>query len=213
MVTVDVYGPGPMSLFRAAADKLPGVHNKEGQLVTDGFLDVCALVVPVIEQFGGAFGLVKNDINQNIERLRTRKEQDPQQFEVLFNIIDEEVSRNDHAHSKSCTKGLLWLKRALEFMMAIMGRLLEQPDMSMSEVVYEQYHATLARWHGFWASSAFNVAFNFVPSRQAFMEKVAGKDDPEAVKDMQAFIDAFSPVLAEAHKFLDERGLDDPAKV
>lgn len=48
MVTVDVYGPSPMSLFRAAADKLPGVHNKEGQLVTDGFLDVCGLVVPVI---------------------------------------------------------------------------------------------------------------------------------------------------------------------
>jgi hypothetical protein len=34
------------------------------------------------------------------------------------------------------------------------------------------------------------------------MEKVAGTDDPDAVKDMQAFIDAFSPVLAEAHKFL-----------
>lgn len=51
MVTVDVYGPGPMSLFRAAADKLPGVHNKEGQLITDGFLDVCALVVPVIGEW------------------------------------------------------------------------------------------------------------------------------------------------------------------
>jgi hypothetical protein len=48
--------------------------------------------------------------------------------------------------------------RALEFMMAIMGRLLEKPEMGMSEVVYEQYHATLARWHGFWASSAFNVS-------------------------------------------------------
>lgn len=35
-------------MFRAAAQKLPGVHNKEGQLVTDGFLDVCSLVVPVI---------------------------------------------------------------------------------------------------------------------------------------------------------------------
>lgn len=35
-------------MFRAAAEKLPGVHNKEGQLVTDGFLDVCSLVVPVI---------------------------------------------------------------------------------------------------------------------------------------------------------------------
>jgi hypothetical protein len=46
----------------------------------------------------------------------------------------------------------------MEFMMAIMGRLLEKPEMSMSEVVYEQYHATLAQWHGFWASSAFNVS-------------------------------------------------------
>lgn len=34
------------------------------------------------------------------------------------------------------------------------------------------------------------------------MEKVAGTDDPDALKDMQAFIDNFSPVLAEAHKFL-----------
>jgi hypothetical protein len=49
MVTVDVYAPSErMSLFRAAGEKLPGVHNKEGQLVTDGFLDVCSLVVPVI---------------------------------------------------------------------------------------------------------------------------------------------------------------------
>lgn len=48
--------------------------------------------------------------------------------------------------------------RALEFMMAIMRRLLQAPEMSMSEVVYEQYHATLAQWHGFWASSAFNVS-------------------------------------------------------
>lgn len=34
------------------------------------------------------------------------------------------------------------------------------------------------------------------------MEKVAGKDDPDALQAMQAFLDAFSPVLAEAHKFL-----------
>lgn len=53
---------------------------------------------------------------------------------------------------------LLVLPRALEFMMAIMGRLLEKPEMSMSEVVYEQYHQTLSKWHGFWATSAFNVS-------------------------------------------------------
>jgi hypothetical protein len=43
-------------------------------------------------------------------------------------------------------------------MMAIMSHLLAEPDKSMSEVVYEQYYATLNKWHGFWASSAFNVS-------------------------------------------------------
>jgi hypothetical protein len=47
--------------------------------------------------------------------------------------------------------------RALEFMLAIMKRLLDDPEASMSDVVYETYHATLHRWHGFIASSAFNV--------------------------------------------------------
>lgn len=46
-----------------------------------------------------------------LQRLRARKNQDPQQFEVLFSIIEEEVARKDDNHSKSCTKGLLWLKR------------------------------------------------------------------------------------------------------
>ncbi|KAF8071222.1 GLTP1 [Scenedesmus sp. PABB004] len=205
--------PAPARGGKRASLKLPGAHNAEGQLVTDGFLDVCQLVCPVIDQFGSAFALVKNDISHNIERLRTRFLTDPLKFELLFAIIEDEVERDDHAHSRSCTKGLLWLKRALEFMMAIMQRLLADPGASMSDVVYETYHATLHRWHGFIASSAFNVAFHFVPSREAFMEKVAGAADPGAADAMARFVADFSPLLAEVHAFLDARGLDDPAKV
>eukprot|EP00878_Enallax_costatus_P033829 GHUV01037396.1.p1 GENE.GHUV01037396.1~~GHUV01037396.1.p1 ORF type:complete len:227 (+),score=58.98 GHUV01037396.1:625-1305(+) len=226
-----------MSLFVAASAKLPGARNAEGQLLTDGFLDCCSLVCPVIgavflsarhwcalqgrpyrgfgaaDQFGAAFALVKSDISGNIERLRARFLTHPQQFELLFSIIEEEMSRNDHTHGKSCTKGLLWLKRALEFMMAIMKHLLDDPSASMSDVVYAEYHAGLSKWHGFLASSAFNVAFNFVPSRETFMDKVAGGNDPEQNQQMRSFIDNFSPLLAQVHTFLDEKGLDDPAKV
>lgn len=46
------------------------------------------------------------------------------------------------------------------------------------------------------------VAFNFVPSREHFMEQVAGANDPDAVTAMQSFIDSFSPILTEVHKFL-----------
>lgn len=48
-----------------------------------------------------------------LQRLRTRQATNPEQFELLFSIIDEEVARKDHNHSKSCTKGLLWLKRCV----------------------------------------------------------------------------------------------------
>lgn len=50
--------------------------------------------------------------------------------------------------------------RALEFMMAIMKRLLDDPEVSMSDVVYQTYHATLHQWHGFLASSAFSVSIH-----------------------------------------------------
>lgn len=43
-----------MSLFQAASQKLPGARNAEGKLVTDGFLDACQLVVPVIGAVEGA---------------------------------------------------------------------------------------------------------------------------------------------------------------
>jgi hypothetical protein len=46
------------------------------------------------------------------------------------------------------------------------------------------------------------VAFHFIPSRQSFLEKVAGKDDPEALAAMRSFIEDFSPLLAEVHTFL-----------
>jgi hypothetical protein len=46
----------------------------------------------------------------------------------------------------------------MQFMLAIMGRLLELgPDAVMGDVVHEMYHATLHRWHGWVASSAFTV--------------------------------------------------------
>lgn len=71
-----------------------------------------------------------------LQRLRARQVQDPQQFAVLFNIIDEEVSRNDHNHSKSCTKGLLWLKRWVAWVAAAwhavrVGRFKQQQQLEL----------------------------------------------------------------------------------
>lgn len=138
--------------------------------------------------------------------------------------------------------------------MAIMQKLLDEPDTPLNDVVGQTYYATLHRWHGFLATSAFNVsgrppqahrsslqasvhactqhlsawhllghltskllrscpllvaplsrlqvAFAFVPSRETFMEKVAGGSDPDALEHMRSFVGKFSPLLAEVHAFL-----------
>ncbi len=44
------------------------------------------------------------------------------------------------------------------------------------------------------------LAFKFVPSREAFLSNLG--DGPGLMAEMKAFIDAFSEVLAEVHKFL-----------
>ncbi|KXZ52876.1 hypothetical protein GPECTOR_8g257 [Gonium pectorale] len=113
--------------------------------------------------------------------------------------------------STSCTKGLLWLKRAMEFMCALLRRIHDDPTTPLGTVVYETYSTTLMQFHGFFASSAFTLAFKFVPSREQFMSSVGG--GPEVMAELLAFVNAFSEVLAEIHTFLEEQGLNDPTKV
>ncbi|EFJ40822.1 Ca2+/H+ antiporter, cation antiporter, membrane protein [Volvox carteri f. nagariensis] len=145
------------------------------------------------------------------ERLSQRAAKDPDRYARLFTIVTDEVVDNTHNGGSSCTKGLLWLKRAMQFICAILRRLHDDPTAQLSTIVAETYSQTLMQYHGFFTSSAFSLAFKFVPSREQFMSKVG--EGPDVMSELKAFVDGFSEILAEIHKFLDEQGLDDPTKV
>ena len=51
-----------------------------------------------------------------------------------------------------------------------------------------------------------------VPSRETFLEQL-GTPGQGMMEEMQQFISAFGSLLAQVHKFLADKGLDDPAKV
>ncbi|GLI60579.1 hypothetical protein VaNZ11_002696 [Volvox africanus] len=199
------------SAFGEASKFLPEVRGPDGFIKTQTYLDICRQVLPVVDKLGTAFALVKTDIGGNIERLSQRTEQNPERYVRLFTLVTDEVVENTHMGSSSCTKGLLWLKRAMEFICAVLRRLHDDQTAPMGTIVSETYGMTLMRYHGFFASSAFSLAFKFVPSREQFLSNVGR--GPEVMVELKAFIDGFSPVLAEIHKFLDEQGLDDPTKV
>lgn len=183
------------------------VKSEEGEMLTRPFLDVCKLILPVIEKFGTAMALVKSDIGGNISRLEAKYESNPSQFKLLYSMVQVEVEAKTTKASSSCTNGLLWLTRAMDYLVELFRNLLIHPDWTMSQACSDSYGKTLKKWHGWLASSSFTVAMKLAPDRKKFMDVIGGSGDVNA--DMEKFCTSFSPLLEENHKFLASVGLDD----
>ncbi|GLT76895.1 hypothetical protein SLA2020_485290 [Shorea laevis] len=195
------------SVFTPSLEEMKHVKSPEGQMLTKPFLDVCRMILPVIDKFGAAMVLVKSDIGGNISRLEAKYETNPSKYEHLYGIIQEEVDTKTAKGSSSCTNGLLWLTRAMDFLVELFRNLLAHPDWTMSQACTDSYGKTLKKWHGWLASSSFTIAMKLAPDRKKFMEVIAGSGDVDA--DMEKFCSTFPLFLEENHKFLASVGLDD----
>lgn len=193
--------------FTPALEGMKHVKPEEGELLTKPFLEVCKQILPVIEKFGAAMSLVKSDIGGNITRLESKYTSSPSEFNHLYSMVKVEVAAKTAKASSSCTNGLLWLTRAMDFLVALFRNLLEHKDWPMSQACSDAYGKTLKKWHGWLASSSFTVAMKLAPDRKKFLEVIGGSGDIYA--DIENFCVTFSPLLEENHKFLASVGLDD----
>ncbi|KAL6194757.1 hypothetical protein ACLB2K_035833 [Fragaria x ananassa] len=176
-------------------------------MLTKPFLEVCKQILPVIEKFGAAMTLVKSDVGGNITRLETKYLSNPAEFNLLYSLVRVEVEAKTAKASSSCTNGLLWLTRAMDFLLELFRNLLEHQDWTMSQACSDSYAKTLKQWHGWFASSSFSVAMKLAPDRKKFMDVIGGNGD--IMGDIEKFCTNFSPLLQENHKFLASVGLDD----
>lgn len=193
-------------MFTASLEGMKHVKSEEGAMLTKPFLDVCKLILPVIDKFGTAMALVKSDIGGNISRLESKYSSNPSQFNYLYSMVKVEIEAKTAKASSSCTNGLLWLTRAMDFLVELFRNLLEHPDWTMSQCCTDSYGKTLKQWHGWLASSSFTIAMKLAPDRKKFMEVIGGTGDVNA--DMAKFCGTFSPLLEENHKFLASVGMD-----
>lgn len=199
-----------MSLVQEATNKLQEVQSPDGILMSEPFLAACRVVVNIMAKMGTAFALVTQDVTGNIDRLEQRRAQDPERYSMLLTIVQDEVVQKQHDVGTSCTKGLLWLKRAMEFAIAILQRLVDCPEETFSASLKEAYSRTLSKYHGYVVSCAFTMGFTFVPSRETFLEAMGTSEN--IVNDMQQFSTTFTALLQELNTYYLENGLDDPTK-
>ncbi|XP_010264964.1 PREDICTED: glycolipid transfer protein 1-like [Nelumbo nucifera] len=195
------------TVFTPSLEGMKHVKSEEGEMLTKPFLDVCKLILPVIDKFGAAMALVKSDIGGNISRLESKYCSNPSEFNLLYSMVRAEVEAKTAKASSSCTNGLLWLTRAMDFLVELFRNLLEHPDWTMSRACTESYNQTLKKWHGWVASSSFTIAMKLAPDRKKFMEVIGGTGDLNS--DIEKFCSNFAPLLEENHKFLASVGLDD----
>ncbi|XP_054805279.1 glycolipid transfer protein 1 [Prosopis cineraria] len=195
------------TVFTPALEKIQHVKSEQGEILTMPFLDVCKQILPVIDKFGAAMALVKSDIGGNISRLESMYNSNPVKFNYLYSLVQIEVETKTAKSGSSCTNGLLWLTRAMDFLAALFRNLIEHTDWSMSQACTDSYNKTLKKWHGWLASSSFTVAMKLAPDRKKFMDVIGGSGDINT--DIEKFCSAFSPFLEENHKFLGRCGLDD----
>ncbi|KAJ8527214.1 hypothetical protein K7X08_029691 [Anisodus acutangulus] len=172
------------TVFAPALEGIKHVKSEKGVMLTKPFLDACKHILPVIEKFGAAMALVKSDIGGNITRLENKYLSNPTKYTNLYSMVQEEVEAKTAKGSSSCTNGLLWLTRAMDFLVELFRNLLE---------------------HGDWA--IFSVAMKLAPDRKKFMDVISGTGDINS--DIEQFCTTFSPLLEENHKLLASVGMDE----
>jgi hypothetical protein len=140
-------------------------------------------VVRTAEKLGTGFALVKHDVGGNIDRLAACAATKPAAYEPdAFQMVLDDVAAGTHTASSSVTKGLLWLKRAMEFIVALLDRLYTDRQVSLATAASETYYATLQRYHGWIVTGTFTVALKLVPSR-CLWRRVEGPQRRCAVHD------------------------------
>ncbi|KAK4492463.1 hypothetical protein RD792_003272 [Penstemon davidsonii] len=195
------------TVFAPALEGMKHVKSENGVMLTKPFLDVCKQILPVIEKFGAAMALVKSDVGGNITRLENKYLTNPTQYNHLYSMVQEEIDAKTAKGSSSCTNGLLWLTRAMDFILELFRDLLQHQDWTMSQACTDSYTKTLKKYHGWLASSSFTVAMKLAPDRKKFLDVIGGTGDINS--DIEKFCASFSPFLEENHKFLASVGMDD----
>ena len=163
------------------------------------------------------------DVSGNIERLAARVTLLGGESEsvLLFDIVRAEVAEGTAHAPASCTKGLLWLKRFLEFTLRLLERLAREPALELGEAASAAYAATLRPFHSYVTTTLFSLLIHAAPYRATFERALARRGaEPEAETqpevlaiEMAAFVAAFAPLLARIHLFLSDMGQDDPTCV
>ncbi|CAO2205490.1 unnamed protein product [Urochloa humidicola] len=177
---------------------------------TMDLLSVSKQLLHILDEIGPTLLVLRQDIQQNIQRLQDLHETDSSKYASLTAIVIEEVEQGTAKKAKSCTRAIIWLSRSISFSKCLLEMLLKAPELSLSEIVEETYAITLKPWHGWISSAAYKVAMKLVPEREVLIALLMGncQDFEDLEEDAKMLTYAVQPMLEEINAILVKHSLD-----
>ncbi|CAO2164718.1 unnamed protein product [Urochloa humidicola] len=177
---------------------------------TMDLLCVSKQLLHVLDEIGPTLLVLRQDIQQNIQRLQDLHETDSSKYASLTAIVTEEVEQGTAKKTKSCTRAIIWLSRSINFSKCLLERLLKAPELSLSDIVEEAYAKTLKPWHGWISSAAYKVAVKLVPEREVLIALLMGncQDFEDLAEDAKMLTYAVQPMLEEIDAISVKHNLD-----
>lgn len=164
-----------VTFFGATKTKFPAVKVGD-QLDTDIFLEAARGIIPFLESLGKAFGLLKKDMLGNVEKIEKYRVKNPEKYKFINSIVEEDQSSMKNGMSDGCV-GVLWLKRALDFIHAIFTELIKDftagvTDETLSPLINRAYTATLEKYHGWLTQKMIKGVTMLAPYRKDFLNSL-----------------------------------------
>ncbi|CAA7047800.1 unnamed protein product [Microthlaspi erraticum] len=173
-------------------------------------LSFCNLIIQVLDKIGPTMAVLRQDIDQNMQRLEKVCETDPCVYSNLVEILKKERKEGTSKTVASCSRALLWLTRSMDFTAGLLRLLSKEMSSKMEELVEECYMATLKPHHGWIASAAFKVCLKLVPDNKTFMDAIGARDESYETlrEDIDTLSSLLTPILKEIYFVLEHYELN-----
>lgn len=169
-----------------------------GNIPAEQFADAALTLINVFDLISG-MGMAKSDMVGNATTVLKAAQAKP--GSTLQTLISDECDGQDDGKikkistdGKTSTCALLWLVRALYFILKMLEPLVADSSKSLSACVLAGYDVSLKPHHGFMVKSTFQVAVKAAPSRDKFMKQLAPTDE-EVTGDINKVKDPVATLL------------------